>query len=459
MPVTSTFTPFSAARAAQQAAFYAAQGSRAFGAHAVPWRLSTGWAMAEVVARAAQSLLGGGATSVRVVDLGAGTGRLGFHAAVLLASRRLPAHVVLTETAQSTVDAWRVHPQLAPLLEDGLLAARRVDVLDSHSLESVLEPKPDEALLLVGTYLFDTLPHELIERRVDGSVWRGGEDASGTLSFEPAPDELFPPGVVLPSGPQPARCFVPTGALAAVAAIEQARAAPCWLLVADKGPLTWVDAWETDALRWVSHEGAWSVAVNFPLLFDALRPRPFVTAPENVADFSVHALGLGGASPADAARLAAALADAPHPLTAHRQLLEAIAPPLDVDRLLSLQPTGDALMNAAELLRAEGPGLSSDARVGLARWVLTAVESSFVVPSDDVCFHAGAVLQRLGLLEPAAWAYQQSVERYGAHASAHFNLALCLLDLGRPEAARGELQTALALDPRHRRAAELLQSL
>lgn len=448
------FTPFSVARADQQRAFYEAQGVRAFGAHAVPWRLSTGWSMARAVAAAGEALLATHAR-LKVVELGAGTGRLGFHVAVTLAARQRPVRVVLTEAAAGMVTEWRRHPQLAPLLEDGLLEVAVVDAGDPAALAPVLETHTGEALLVVGTYLFDTLPHELVELG-RGTVRRGGTDEAGGLVFVDTPELALPRGVAPPADAEGRRCFVPVGALGAVAALEAARPEPAWLLVADKGPLRWDEAWEDEALRLVEHGGAWSVAVNFPLLRQALAPRPWLELGGNAVDFSVHAIGLRGAGGAEAEALERALADVEHPLVALRRTVTATRSPLQLDALLALEPSGDALMHAAEALRDGAAALTDEQRLAVGRWVLAAADNAFIVPADDVCFHAGTVLQRLGLLDAAAWAYAQALVRYGPHASTHLNLATCLLDLGRIAEAREHLAAALELEPGHPRATALL---
>src|SRR5215207_7978012 len=72
---------------------------------------------------------------IYIIELGAGSGRFGFHffkkMAELLphfALQNLPIKIVLTDFAQPTIDYWMQHPVLQPLVEQGLLDFARFDV-------------------------------------------------------------------------------------------------------------------------------------------------------------------------------------------------------------------------------------------------------------------------------------------------------------------------------------------
>lgn len=105
---------------------------------------------------------------VYIVELGAGAGRLGFHLVRQLELAALPPSVavryVMTDFAESTVAAWRAHPQLAGWLDAGRLDLARFDA--EHDAAIALERSGAtlspgalrNPLVVVANYVFDSLP-------------------------------------------------------------------------------------------------------------------------------------------------------------------------------------------------------------------------------------------------------------------------------------------------------------
>jgi hypothetical protein len=163
-----------------QRSWYEHAGPGAWSEGQVPHYITTnptiGAAIAQVIAGWARDG-GAGGEPITIVELGAGTGRLGWHVARRL--RAMP-HVVprfrylLTDVAERTLAWWRAHPQLARVPE---LGVARLDV------EADDEP-PDEIaagpLVVVGTYLVDSV-------RADAFAVRGGALHERRLTLLEAP--------------------------------------------------------------------------------------------------------------------------------------------------------------------------------------------------------------------------------------------------------------------------------
>jgi SAM-dependent methyltransferase len=105
-----------------------------------------------------------------VLDLGTGTGRLGYHIAELLqrrASLRAKVVTVLTDRVDANLEFLSRHAKLAPLIAAGLVDVARYDVATggrAHLLHSGVDLVPGELtnpLVAIANYLFDVLPQDL----------------------------------------------------------------------------------------------------------------------------------------------------------------------------------------------------------------------------------------------------------------------------------------------------------
>lgn len=105
---------------------------------------------------------------VYVIELGAGSGKLGFllshELAILTRDRGLPSFcVVITDFTDANVAAWGEHPDLRPAFEAGRLDCARFDADDPQPLElrhsgRVLGPDPTaNPMVAVANYVVDTL--------------------------------------------------------------------------------------------------------------------------------------------------------------------------------------------------------------------------------------------------------------------------------------------------------------
>lgn len=438
---------------ARQRQFYDAAGASAFHG-TVPFRLSTSRAMARLVLEVGQAFARSQRRPrLRIVDLGAGSGRLVFHLA-----QRAPADVtfVLVDGSAAMVESWSAHPALGRLAADGRvqLCHARAETIDS--LGEILRTGPDEALLVIGTYLFDSLPHVLLE----GPEGRLGSITDhGVVHFDERTNDGFLRSWAarLNHG----MAFVPTGALRLLCRLEHSLTQPTLFVCADKGARSVDESREGQPLRLASHAAGASVFVNFDALRCWLGWRGWVEAAGNEPDFVIGATLLArGTARVD--ELAPIWSKLVHPLQAQRAVtaLRQAKPAVLVPAVLALEPDGDVVLELADALVAAAPApLSPELKQALGGWLLDAVRTSFHVPTDDVAFHAGRVLQRLGFAGAAASCFGHSLAHHGEHASARFNLAVCLAELGERAEAQRALHLVLASDPTHARALELLQSL
>lgn len=107
---------------------------------------------------------------VYVLELGAGAGRLAFHLVRELEAiaGELPdglvVRYVMTDFAESTVAAWRAHPQLAAWLDAGRLDLARFDaehdaaIALEHSGATLAPGALRNPLVVIANYVFDSLP-------------------------------------------------------------------------------------------------------------------------------------------------------------------------------------------------------------------------------------------------------------------------------------------------------------
>lgn len=457
--------PLDEVLAEQQERFYARAGLSAF-AGTVPFRLSTSRAMAALVATAALRFAARrGRPRVRLVDVGAGTGRLGFH---LLALGDPRLCVTLTDASAALVEAWRRQPQLEAALEQGHL---RVHHLPATALAPALVAEPDEALVLCGTYLLDTLPHALLEAPGRQAL----VDDAGALHFADAPLDDFSRASLARLGH--GRVLLPVGAFAFLRAAEAALKEPALVVLADKGSLTLEQSREPRAPRLARHGDGASAWVNFDALRAWLGWRGWRLAPGSEPDFVVGATVLRGRAPLDGLFEGTA-----HPLAAqqavtrlrqevdhvagHPRATKGRAPSATAagaegtwwERLLALPCDGDAVLELADAM-CTAPLPPDELKPRLGDWLLTSVRTAFLLPADDVAFQAGRVLYRLGFAGGAAACFSHSLEQHGETTSARLNRALCLAQLGALQAARDDVQLVLRAEPGHAGATRLLAQL
>lgn len=431
-------TPLEVWLAGQQRAFYAGAGLEAFKG-AVPFRLSTSRAMAELVVKASLAFARQvGRRRVRLVDFGAGSGRLGWR--VHQADERF--RVALVDASERMVAGWGPHAQLG-------VAPRVSFHLGQAPDSAVLATEPDEARVVVGTYLLDTLPHALIDA---ATGHRAFVDDSGALHFAPAQTDSFVTAFCSRLGH--GRAFMPLGAFEFIRQLEERTTGPTLLLVADKMAQTLEQAREPERLRIVAHGGGSSLLVNQPALRAWLGWRGFEEAPGSTSDFVVGATVLRRQGP-----VKGLFADVVHPLAAQQHVTRLREDPHLAQLAPEHAPDPDTLVEWAQTLVRQAPALDDERRKRVADWVLESARGAFFVPGDDVAFQAGCVLHALRFPRAAVACFSESLRLHGDVGVTRLHRARSLAELGALALAREDLLSVSESDPAHPQARGLLDVL
>lgn len=439
----------------RQAERYERLGPRAWSEGIVPWRVTTCPLLADVEAtliaaferdcRAAGAL--GPGERLTVLDVGAGTGRLGFHLAPRLEALGVRAEVVLTDVATSNLEALSAQPQLAALTQRGLVSVEPFDALAPHRLRGA------GATVLLAHYLFDTLPHRAFRRASDGATFEGlldDEVEPWAWRYEPAalpaPLEGRPPGTWL----------VPVGGAAALDAWRRTLPGALLVLAADKG----VTRRGPDEDPLLARHESVSAGVDFEVLAQLTAPEWRHLGPRAPSDvFSLHGFTT---SPAQALDEAWATRGSANEVLHLLERFEASgAPTTSVDALLDfLEGTcddPDLLAQRCDRLR-EAPLAEAQARRAVQLLARAAPRHFLFRQHFDVPFNLAVTAHHLGALRLAVALYLRSLEESGAHAATLLNLAMAQHALGDVERACEALDVLLEHAPGHPRAAELLAS-
>lgn len=436
---------------ARQAEVYEGLGMRAWSEGLVPWRATTCPLLAEVeaelIAAFDSELRAAGTLApddvLTIIDVGAGTGRLGFHLAPQLAAKGVRAKLVLTDVSPSNVKTLASHRQLASLAAQGLVTFERFDALAPTTVG------PRGPTVLLAHYLFDTLPHRAFRVTAEG-IFEGLVDVERepwAWRYEPAtlPDVLKARG--------DGTFLLPVGAARALAAWRDCFDGPLLVLAADKGV---EPRGPTDDPLLARHESV-SAGVDFDALA-AMAPRFHHLGPANPSNvFALHAF---------------VSADAPTLVSNWRSrgaTNEVLALLERFDQLLKTEPSVEVMLAFLDESRAD-PDLLVQLASRLREATLTtpqathlvgllarAAQQHFVFRQQlDVPFTLAITAHHLGALELAVPLYLLSLEESGAHDSTLLNLALAQHALGRVEAACEALEVLLAHTPDHQRAQTLL---
>ena len=284
----------------RQRAYFEAQGPRAWANGDVPHYVTCNPVMArafaEVIAGFAADCARGREADVvdrtlYVVELGAGSGRLGWNivralrGAVDAAALAWRIVYVLTDLAEDTVAWWLQHPRLAPLIAAGLVDVARFDATaDDHlalraSGQVISVEEPAEPLVVIANYVFDSLPHDVFASdagRLDECLVaaevpsldpaRGFTDLALRWRREPLAGPRFADPVhqqILEAHGAGEGIFAfPTDALVALDRLRTLASGPLLVLSADKGA-TRLDQVMTDATPAFATHGSLSMDVNY----------------------------------------------------------------------------------------------------------------------------------------------------------------------------------------------------
>ena len=139
-----------------------------------------------------------------IIELGAGCGRFGYHfLRAFFAIQRdsvlrdLAITYVMTDVAQSTIDEWRRHPQLAPFIGSGCLDFARFDAERDEELALIEAGRTLSAdnvanpVAVIANYVFDGLAQDAFV--IDDGVLR---ENLVTLSLPAPPEDPTDPALL-----------------------------------------------------------------------------------------------------------------------------------------------------------------------------------------------------------------------------------------------------------------------
>lgn len=150
-------------------------------------------AYAEVVSgwlRDCATLAGEGSDPVYIVELGSGLGRFAYHFLRRLGTmlsrprlRSVPFRYAMTDFTAKTIEFWRAHPKLRPLVDDGILDFARFDAAEPGEIYMIeagyqleLSARP---MVLLANYVFDSVPQDLFSVR-DGQLLESKMDVASS---------------------------------------------------------------------------------------------------------------------------------------------------------------------------------------------------------------------------------------------------------------------------------------
>ena len=421
---------------------------------------------------------------VRIVELGAGTGKFAYlflkHLTALL-NRDEPLRYYMTDCSPELIESWRSNPYLAEFAQLGLLSFARFEAEHEPPLLPALADSPPGPLVVIANYVFDSLPADVFSFRegvIEELLLTAAVPAKAThdaaplskldLSFHPVPitrgrypDPIW--NAILEEYRnrfRSATVLFPVSTLNLLSRLTGLSDGRMLILAADKGhPYedTIAAAQGQAIFEWHAQE-CFSLMVNFDAIArffratggQALLPDKhssrlhicgFLRAPD-VEQFpqlrSAYREAQSGFGPDDLFALLAWL-------NAHMEEIR-IPQILATLRLSRWDPI--ALMRLFPVL---GPQLrnAEAERQDIHNAVVRIWANHYPVAADEnvLAFDCGVILLELRFFEEAMEMFRISQRVLGPSATTSYNLGLCANGLGQPEDALTFMKEARALDP------------
>ena len=479
-----------------QRSFYEKQGLRAWGDGHVPSGITSNPVIAsgyaEVILAFLRDCDAAGhldrSQPVHVLELGSGSGRLGFNLVrrlkELLAATTLrdqPVTVVLSDFDRAKLEQLAGHPRLQADLASGWLDFAVVDLAVPGEIRTIRrkEVVADAPLVVVANYVFDTLPADLYAVR-EGKVHEVGLTLTAdTATLEPDdPEALSRLRLSWDTAEAPAaplgepeldsvltrysellgstNVILPTAAIACLDRLTAITREPTLVLVADKGWAHLRDLAGQGPPAVVPHGGSFSMMVNFDALARVVRGRggTVLLPPHQPQQLVVGAFVLGGfEAPETARRYADILAEGGPD---DRRSIHAGTVPtkgqLTLQHALSMLRTDrwdshtfiELYPALHELAAAAAPRAQADVALAVQRvW-----EWWFPIGElPDIPLYLGVLLSRMGRHREALPMFAASHELRGATPETHYAAALARHGLRELDEALKEVRAALDLNP------------
>jgi len=430
---------------------------------------------------------------VFIVELGAGSGRLGFHLISALSKLLSNAPIgelkityVLTDFADATLDFWQQQPQLSLLAEKGLLDFARLD-LDSRSdtlellhagqtlnLNTLANP-----VAVVGNYVLDSLPHDIF--RLEGGQLHEAlatltvpdvglapdspellADLEVTYEDRPTSTEYYPDAKmnrILESYQErwaDLDFALPVGALKCLAGISRWANGRVLVLTADKGFHDEAEL-RLRARPKVASHGCISIAVNYHAVgaYTAELGGAFLSADIRQQNLDVTMALFGethGYTESRAAFSRIFSAGGPDDVFTLRTGIKGGYDRLDLNQLVALlrltHYDSNTLLDCLSVLLERLPDAKPMDQMALLELIPKVWENYYHLGDrTDVAFSLAKLCFVMARFKEAHTFLEHSLRLYGPDANVYLNLALCCGALGDEAGARAAANRAVAEDP------------
>lgn len=487
-----------------QRASYEAQGPLAWRPGGVPLQVTSNpfiaRAYAAIIAGLVRDLRATGALTrpLRVVELGAGSGRFGYYLLRALDDAfardgESPCRVIMTDVAERNVAAWRAHPKLAPYLARGVCDVARFDVEAPAATtlrvsgEALDADDAGEPIVAIANYVLDSVavdayrveagglrerlvalaapvPPELAlldpATTIEAMTWRL-VDGARVDAADPEDADAAARAATAAAAVDGTTVLWPVAAAATLAWLARAGGGRLLVLASDKGHREPALRGARDDLALVRHGGCVSLPVDFDALARIVEARGGFALPATQRHDGFYSGVLGVGLDARALpRCQAAVDDMERfgpgdyqRLVDHAAVAAEGAAP-SIERVLTLLRLGSfdprLLARFADELSAALRGRRPDwLDRDLADALDRARDLHYPVPGrrDGLLVVIGTLLFQLGEPARAVVALEQALDGSEADAATHVKLALCWARLERAEEARAAVARALAIAP------------
>ncbi len=288
-----------------QRQYYINQGEKAWSQMRIPFGITTNPFIAMAYSRMIYGFLRDWLTQidisepVYIIEIGAGSGRLGFNILNQLdafystsAVKDVPYQYILTDLAEKNIDYWKTQPQLASYVEAGKLDFARFDLVNDtdllleHTGKKLVGGTLKNPVIVIANYVWDTLPIDLFYVE-NGQLF---EVQTALVTEQPEPDltdpelikrievvyDRFPTTSDFYHDPEmqqllelyrqqipDSMLIFPHITLKCIRGLQQLSNNRLMLLTADKGNHRIEELLNTDELPIVLHDTGFSIAFNY----------------------------------------------------------------------------------------------------------------------------------------------------------------------------------------------------
>ncbi|OMF22697.1 hypothetical protein BK133_25685 [Paenibacillus sp. FSL H8-0548] len=493
-----------------QRSYFEEQGIKAWESDEVPQYITSnpviGTAYAEIIFSFLQdrAQLGESAEPVTIVELGAGSGRLAFHALKALtalvdeAELKLPPfRYVMSDLPLKNITYWQQHESLRSFTEQGLLDFAKFDAVrdtELHLTQAGITLRAGDLrqpLLIIANYFFDSIPQELIyvdeskiyECRV--SYEPAGETealtAAGRLEqmvpeyhYHRAAEyeeQSYPYREVIELYKQrleDAHILFPTIGLSCLERLGQLSPEGFLLLTADKGDHR-LENWEFAEPPKLIHHGSFSLTANYHAIQHTFECRGALSyfTKHHYKNLNVGCMLMLN-TPSSYA----------HTRLAYRRFVDRFGPDdffslklwfdehlglLDLTQMIAFwrlsRYDSQLFLQCKDRLQELLPDASEEEAGDLYAGISVMWASYYPMNEPhNLALACANLLYQLELYEAAREFFERSLKAYEASGELLYNLAICCYEIEDEAAALSYAQQALALEPGHEGTAELIAS-